>query len=69
MTNNNLKWNNQDLKQGVYECIEFLKCHATNRRISREKTTAENVWKSQAITKFTKEEITAAYIQASNFDF
>ena len=20
----------QDLKQGVYECIEFLKCHATN---------------------------------------
>ena len=20
----------QDLKQGVYECIEFVKCHATN---------------------------------------
>ena len=37
------------------------------------KTTAENVSKSQAITKFTKEEITAANIlsgsKASNFDF
>ena len=59
----------QELKQGVYECIEFLKYHATNgvllnglllwRDIQR-KTTAENVWKSQAITKFIKEEITAA---------
>ena len=37
------------------------------------KTTAENVLKSKAITKFTKEEIAAAYIlsgsNASNFDF
>ena len=56
----------QDLKQGVYECIEFLQCHGVllNGLLLwldiKRKTTAENVWKSQAITKFTKEEITAA---------
>ena len=58
-----------DIKQGVSECIEFLKCHANNDVILnglllwtdiQRKTTAKDVWKSQALNKFTKEEITAA---------
>ena len=58
-----------DIKRGVSECIEFLKCHANNDVILNDlllwidiqrKTTAEDVWESQALHKFTKEEITAA---------
>ena len=45
-----------DIKQGVSECIEFLKCHTNNDVILnglllwidiQRKTTAEDVWKSQ----------------------
>ena len=56
-----------DLK-GVSGCIEFLKYHGNNDVILngllwidiQRKTTAEDVWKSQALNKFPKEEITAA---------
>ena len=58
-----------DLKKGVSECIEFLKYHANNDVILnglllwidiQRKTTVEDIWKSQALNKFTREEITAA---------
>ena len=59
----------EDLKPGVGECIEFVKCHAPNGALVngfliwvwiQRRTTPENIWKTQAVTKFTKEEITAA---------
>ena len=56
-------------KNGVEECCEFIKAHVINgvvlngfllwENIQR-KTTAENIWKDQAISSFDKEEITTA---------
>ena len=45
-----------DLKQGVYACIKFLKCHDTNSVLLN----GLLLWED--IQKFTKEEITAVYI-------
>ena len=58
-----------ELKPGVVNCIEFLKCQAVNGVLLnglliwiwiQRRTTAENIWMSEAISKFTKEEITVA---------
>ena len=57
------------LTPGVADCIDFLKCHANNGVILnglliwvwiQSRTTADNIWKSQAVAKFTSTEITAS---------
>ena len=56
-------------KKGVKECNEFLEVYATNDAILnglllwiniQRHVTPENIWKTQAVTKFLKEEITDA---------
>ena len=63
-TNHKYRHNNQ-----VTDCIDFLKCHANNGVILNglliwvwieRRTTADNIWKSQAMAKFTSTEITPA---------
>ena len=59
-------------KNGVQDCFDFIKIHATNGVVLNgllqwadieRKTTAENIWKTQAISKFDKDEISEAKIE------
>ena len=56
-------------KNGVEECCEIIKAHVVNGVVLsgfllwvniQRKTTAENIWKAQAISSFDKEEIITA---------
>ena len=59
-------------KNGVQDCVDFIKIQATNGVVLNglllwadieRKTTAENIWKTQAISKFDKDEISEAKIE------
>ena len=65
----NANVSSDQLTPGVADCIDFLKCHANNGIILnglligvwvQRRTTADNIWKSQAVKKFTSTEITAS---------
>ena len=65
----NANVSSDQLTPGVADCIDFLKCHVNNGVILnglliwvwiQRRTTADNIWKSQAVAKFTSIEITAS---------
>ena len=58
-----------ELKSGVQECCEFINIHATNGVITsglllwadiQRKQHPDNIWKAEAVKKFSKQEITEA---------
>ena len=71
----NFEEKDENLPPGVSECLNFLKCYADSGVVLsglllwaniQRKTTAENIWKRQALSHFTGEEITQAKIDLWN---